>query len=477
MRRMGIAAALAVLAAGSLFQGLASASTLPPKAAPSRGAHWLAQAQAPKRSALVIGNGAYEDEALANAVNDAEDVARTLREIGFQVTLLRNADKRTINEAVDSFRRQLSQGDYGLFYFSGHGIQVAGENYLIPLKANLSIEANVKYDGVPLGTIINAVEASRATARIIIIDACRDNPFYRRWGSINRSLTTRGLANPIVSGRGTLIAFSTAPDQKAEDGIGGRNSPFTTYLLRHLKASNLDVRLMLGKVREDVLQATQNKQIPWTNESLTGEVYLNPKASQSPTPAAPSSDSVVSEPGPSMSSPPAQSELPAQPPPRPAQLAVSSLNSAGPRTGLTPGVTSKEQAAQSIDDAPVPAFPNTPTPPPTAAPASKPEIAAATRSKDWRVYGSNGELQVLSPWKRSTRGGLTLETMARVNHPMAPNTIIILEVDCKSDNLTIKTFTGTVFVDESLTKAIAGMKQEACSVVRKEGVRNVSIPN
>jgi len=468
MRRMGIAAALAVLAAGSLFQGLASASTLPPKAAPSRGAHWLAQAQAPKRSALVIGNGAYAEGSLANAVNDAEDVARTLQEIGFHVTLLRNADKRKIDDAVDSFRRQLSQGDYGLFYFSGHGVQLAGENYLIPLKASLNIEADVKYNAVPLGTIINAVEDSKATARIIIIDACRDNPFYRRWGSINRSLTTRGLATPIVSGRGTLIAFSTAPDQQAEDGIGGRNSPFTTYLLRHLKEPKLDVRLMLGRVRGDVLQATRNKQIPWTNESLVGEVYLNPLASQSPEPAASSSVSVASEPGPSMSSPPAESELPAKPPPRPAQLAVSSLNSAGPRTGLTPGVTSKEQAAQSIDAAPVPAFPNTPTPPLTAAPASKAEIAAATRSNDWRVYGSYGQLQVQWPWKRSTRGGLALVSMARVNHPMAPSTLVSFEVDCsKSGNFTLSVLTGKVFIDESLSKATARMMQEACSVIKK----------
>ena len=293
--RLRIVAAFTVLVAGSSFQGLSATPLLPPQSAPRLGAHWLAQAQAPKRSALVIGNGAYAEESLANAVNDAEDVARTLQEIGFQVTLLKNADKRTMDEAVDSFRRQLSQGDYGLFYFSGHGVQVAGESYLIPLRASLNIEADVKYNAVPLGTIINAVEASEATARIIIIDACRDNPFYRRWrSSITRSVATRGLATPMVVGRGTLIAFSTAPDQKAEDGIGERNSPFTTYLLRHLKASKLDVRLMLGRVRGDVLQATRNKQIPWTNESLVGEVYLNPQASQSPAPATPPTPPLMS---------------------------------------------------------------------------------------------------------------------------------------------------------------------------------------
>lgn len=329
MRSLWIVAPVTLLAVGSSFQGLTATPLVHPQAGTSGGAHWLAQAQAPKRSALVIGNGAYAEASLDNAVNDAEDVARTLQEIGFQVTLLRNADKRTIDEAVDSFRRQLSQGDYGLFYFSGHGVQVAGENYLIPLKAILNIEADVEYNAVPLRKILNAVEASKATARIIVIDACRDNPFYRRWRSTTRGVTTRGLATPMVAGRGTLIAFSTAPDQKAEDGIGGRNSPFTTYLLRHLKTSMLDVRLMLGRVRQDVLQATRNKQIPWTNESLTGEVYLNPQASQTPASAAPSSDSVALEPGPSLRSQPSQPELTALLPQRPAQLAVSSLSAAG----------------------------------------------------------------------------------------------------------------------------------------------------
>jgi uncharacterized caspase-like protein len=241
----------------------------------------LAQAsvQSHRRSALVIGNGAYTDRlaSLANAVNDAEAVARTLQEIGFSVTLMRNADKRSIDEAVEAFSRRLGPGDIGLFYFSGHGVQVDGENYLVPINAQLSRQADAQYDAVPLGKVINAVESTRATAKIIILDACRDNPFYRRWRSTFRGGATRGLAAPLSSGvGGTLIAFSTAPGKVAADGIGNNsNSPFTTYLLRHLRTPNLEVGQLFRRVRGDVVAVTRNEQIPWVSEALVGEVYLH----------------------------------------------------------------------------------------------------------------------------------------------------------------------------------------------------------
>jgi hypothetical protein len=240
----------------------------------------LAQTQAGRRSALVIGNGAYTEERLANAVNDAEAVARTLQEIGFSVTLVRNADKRAIDEAVEAFSRRLGPGEIGLFYFSGHGVQVDGENYLVPINAQLSRQADAQYDAVPLGKVINAVETTRASAKIIILDACRNNPFYRRWRSTARGGPTRGLATPLSSGDGgTLIAFSTAPGKEASDGIGSSpNSPFTTYLLRHLRTPNLEVGLLFRRVRSDVIQATAKQQIPWESGALIGEVFLNQRA-------------------------------------------------------------------------------------------------------------------------------------------------------------------------------------------------------
>lgn len=270
------AAALAAMPADAM----AMATLAPPAKAAAVARLWIAQRQQPRRHALVIGNGAYGNgDALTNPVHDAEDLAQGLREIGFAVQLLRNADKRTIDEAVNAFSRKLQQGDTGLFFYAGHGIQVNGENYLIPIGAQLNREQDVDYDAYPLGKVINALEDSSAAAKLIILDACRDTPmFTRQWRSSSRGAGSRGLAIPTNTGRGTLIAFSTAPGKPAADQGSGRNSPFTQHLLRHLKTPNLDVRIMLGKVRSDVAKDTRNAQIPWTNEALEGELYLNPQA-------------------------------------------------------------------------------------------------------------------------------------------------------------------------------------------------------
>jgi hypothetical protein len=295
MGRWRVAAALAAVGiavpGGPPLAALtpAPSATVPPARAVERRPHprvhrgntpWLAQGQglAPRRSALVIGNADYKEDALANGVSDAEEVARTLQEIGFAVTLLRNADLPTMEEAVEAFRRQLGPGDIGLFYYSGHGVQVNGSNYLVPINAKLNRESDVKVYAYPLAIALNALEDANATSRIIILDACRDNPFYRRWRSSKRSSSaSRGLATQLSSGSGTLIAFSTAPDQVAADRLGSsKNSPFTTHLLRHLRTPNLEVKELFRRVRKDVVLSTRNEQIPWVNESLLEEVVLNP---------------------------------------------------------------------------------------------------------------------------------------------------------------------------------------------------------
>jgi len=282
MARVGVVVALGLLAAGEggSVQAVPVSTSRQPFAQLVH-SQLLADAsvQTGRRSALVIGNGAYAEEGLANAVNDAEAVAKSLEEIGFAVALVRNADKRKIDEEVEAFSRRLGPGEIGLFYFSGHGVQVEGENYLVPINAQLSRQADAQYDAVPLGKVISALEATRATAKIIILDACRNNPFYRRWRSTARGGASRGLATPLNSGSGTFIAFSTAPGKEAADGIGNSpNSPFTTHLLRHLRTPNLEVGQLFRRVRGDVLQATRNEQIPWVSEALVGDVYLNPGA-------------------------------------------------------------------------------------------------------------------------------------------------------------------------------------------------------
>lgn len=281
---------------------------------------WLI-AQRQKRVALVIGNGAYPEDPLANPVNDATDVANALKEIGFEVTLLKNADRRKIDEAVEAFNKQLRQGDIGIFYYAGHGVQVEGENYVIPIDAKLAREADVGYDAIPLGKIINAIEDTDAKVKIVILDACRDNPFYRRWRSSGRSLASRGLAGINSSGRGTLIAFSTAPGQIAADSLAGkgRNSPYTAHLLKYLK-SPLEIGQMFRRVREDVLQATNNQQTPWESGSLVGDVFLNPQpiAASSPSPPKPTPQVTPSRPTPQVTLPPTKPTPPVTTTPRPA---------------------------------------------------------------------------------------------------------------------------------------------------------------
>jgi len=162
-------------------------------------------ARAERRTALVMGNAAYEVGLLRNPVQDASDMATALRQLGFEVTLLRDAARRPMIEAIDLFSRQLRQGGVGVFYFAGHGVQVGGENYLLPLDARIGREQDVPYEAVPVGRILGGMEDADNQLNILILDACRDNPFARQWRSSQRGLVGMQAA------RGSLIAYATAP--------------------------------------------------------------------------------------------------------------------------------------------------------------------------------------------------------------------------------------------------------------------------
>jgi WD40 repeat protein len=245
-------------------------------------------AQRQSRIALVIGNAAYDEGALANPVNDATDIAKALEELGFDVTLRQDLNKREMEEEIESFSRKLRKGSVGVFYYAGHGVQMDGENYLVPLKARLQNEKDVRYDAVPLGKALNAMESAGNQVNIAIIDACRDNPFYRRW---NRTIQGRGLTT-VSPPSGIIIAYATRAGNVAADGTGQRNSPFTSALLENIKKPNLDVQLMFRRVSTLVRQKTEAKQEPWTEGNLFGDsFYLNPTlestspiAINSPTP-------------------------------------------------------------------------------------------------------------------------------------------------------------------------------------------------
>ena len=242
------------------------------------------------RVALVIGNGAYTQVArLPNPPNDAADVAAALTRLGFHVTPVIDADVDALIDALDGFRSRSASADVALVFYAGHGIEVAGTNYLVPVDAVLARERDVVREAVSLSELLG--DTTGARLRLVILDACRNNPFADRMIPTNgfgRAMS-RGLAPVAVDPPGdageVLVALSTAPGEVAEDGTG-RNSPFTTALLEHLEAPGVDVGIMFRRVTDAVLRQTAQRQRPWVNASLRGEHYLAGAPDAAPTPPA-----------------------------------------------------------------------------------------------------------------------------------------------------------------------------------------------
>ena len=302
-------------------------------------------AQKQPKVALVIGNANYEEDRLSNPVNDATDIAKALKELGFEVTLKENQDLRSMEAAINDFSRQLRKGGVGVFYYAGHGVQVEGENYLIPLKAKLLNEKDARYEAVALGKVLNAMEEARNQVNIIIIDACRDNPFYRRWRSSRRSSNVRGLT-AVSPPNGIIIVYATREGNIAADGRGQRNSPFTSALLENIKQPNIDVQLMFRRVSTAVKEKTNAAQQPWTEGNLEGgEFYLNPQSvTVSPIPNPSPSIAVVPTPKPTPSPPPVTDPQPSSSSP------VDDFTSAS-RAMLEHRAALEQQTQSSIENA------------------------------------------------------------------------------------------------------------------------------
>ncbi|MEW6263625.1 MAG: caspase family protein [Thermodesulfobacteriota bacterium] len=250
-----------------------------------------------RRVALVIGNGAYKEVPLYNPPNDAADMSAKLRQLGFRVESLTNADQRRMEEAVVNFSRSLGPKDVGLFYFAGHGIQAQGVNFLIPVAAEIWAESDLKYKAVNANWVLDQMNQARNSLNILILDACRDNPLGR---GFKRSSGQAGLAPVVVdqTGTGTFIAFATAPGQTAEDGTG-RNGTFTKHLLGNLGSSGLTLEQVFKQTRAGVLRETGGRQMPWDTTSVIGEFYFTGGPS-----AAASGPSVASPPPSAPSAPP-----------------------------------------------------------------------------------------------------------------------------------------------------------------------------
>jgi hypothetical protein len=246
-------------------------SQRPPSGAPTSPASPSAAASltpSPHRRALLIGNAAYPDSPLSNPVHDATDLAPLLRRLGFEVTLHRDADKPTMEQAIDRFTQGVPRGSAGLFFFAGHGVQIEGVNYLLPLGARFKAASDVKYQAVAADWVLARMEESGMDVKLLLLDACRNNPLGRHW---TRALS-RGLA-VMETPQGALLAYATSPGKTASDGAG-RNSPFTSQLLRELAIPGRDIEVALKAVRAGVQQSTKGEQIPWVASSMTGDFQM-----------------------------------------------------------------------------------------------------------------------------------------------------------------------------------------------------------
>jgi formylglycine-generating enzyme required for sulfatase activity len=224
------------------------------------------------RVALVIGNSQYALGALRNPVNDATDMAAALQRVGFTVTRLLDADRAEMETSVKTLTQQLRQNPttVGLFYFAGHGALVESQNYLLPVRAAFDTQTDVKYHAVAAEWVLERMEATGNALNLLILDACRNNPFARQWRSGEQGL---GNMNPGLS-KQTLIAFATLPGKVAADLSTGRNSPYTTHLLQHLGTPGLEVGQLFRRVRADVERDTQGTQTPQEWTTLKGTFHF-----------------------------------------------------------------------------------------------------------------------------------------------------------------------------------------------------------
>jgi carboxyl-terminal processing protease len=242
-------------------------------------------AQAEPRVALVIGNSAYKGDlpALPNPANDAKLMANTLKTVGFDVVEAEDADQTGMKKAIAEFGKKLAAAGStatGLFFYAGHGLQVSGENYLIPVDAQIETEADVDLVSVSATTVLKQMDFAGSAVNIVILDACRNNPL-----SNGARGMTRGLAELKSTPRGSFIAYSTAPGSTAADG-DGRNSPYTKALAETITEPGLSISDVFQEVRTKVLAATGQSQTPWDSSSLTGRFYFKPPAAGAPAQAS-----------------------------------------------------------------------------------------------------------------------------------------------------------------------------------------------
>ena len=237
----------------------------------------IAPAAAQDRVALVVGNGAYTSaKALPNPANDASDMAATLRELGFTVVSGNNTSKVEFDQKVRDFAKALRNAKVAVFFYAGHGMQVGTKNYALPIDAKLESAADLPVETVEVDQILSIMESDPNRVNLVFLDACRDNPLTRSFARSLPATRAVGVGSGLTTmeaGRGTMIAFSTSPNKVALDGQG-RNSPFTTALLKHIRTPGLDIAFVMRRVTADVEKSSGGSQVPWVHASLISDVTL-----------------------------------------------------------------------------------------------------------------------------------------------------------------------------------------------------------
>lgn len=326
-------------------------------------------AMAADRVALVIGNAAYSDSPLKNPAKDAQAMSTALAHLGFEVIELIDGDTKAMQRSISQFGRRLKGAKAALLYYSGHGIQAGGVNYLIPTDAEIESEADMPLRLINVDAVMAQLIQAGTDVNIIILDACRTDPFARKFRGTARN-GRAGLA-PIMAPRGTMIAYATAPGETADDG-DGPNSPYTTALLQVIERPGMKAEDVFKETRLRLAQATDNQQLSWESSSLVGDFYFAPPSAPPipapvPTPeaAAPAVPPALSSPKPMSTPESAQTPPAASPAPVPAPV---------------PNPVPVQDPAAAPAQAPAPSQPAAPALPSWVAPqTSKPDAAAPAK--------------------------------------------------------------------------------------------------
>lgn len=221
---------------------------------------------------LVIGISNYNDPTnnLDNLINDANDISEKFKQLGYKVVCLTNPTNHKIDEGLYNYGIELNNHDIGIFYYAGHGMQIKGENFLTATDTNFRTEIDAKFSSMPLNKVLDTMDNCDNNTNIIILDACRNNPFEKNW---NRGIGNVGLT-PVYAPKGTLIAYATSPGQTASDG-DGRNGLYTSVMLKNLEVVNLTIEDSFKRVRNSVFAFSHGKQTTWEHTSLTGTFHFN----------------------------------------------------------------------------------------------------------------------------------------------------------------------------------------------------------